>query len=280
MIPIDSNSSSIVAFISAPFRLAVSALGSAFSFAAYLLQSVQEFFLGPTTERSVTLVVDPNTLALDEEQRRRNSEMEKACWNEEMQAPVYEGVRSQVEFDLVEPGLPLKVQEQLGMKQILQIQGLNGNSLDASLSLTVRLPKSQLALFPRDIQVRLTEFDQESELELYFAVYDASHIKGSLYNFLYHPAAFPEFDEGSDEVDISTGVFHSENLEPVRHGGVPFGQFAIKTEKIRKAPGGYDLSPSNLCFKLDKPYGSFFTAAQFVSKEGSNQRGMGVVPNP
>ena len=180
MIPIDSNSSSIVAFISAPFRLAVSALGSAFSFAAYLLQSVQEFFLGPTTERSVTLVVDPNTLALDEEQRRRNSEMEKACWNEEMQAPVYEGVRSQVEFDLVEPGLPLKVQEQLGMKQILQIQGLNGNILDASLSLTVRLPKSQLALFPRDIQVRLTEFDQESELELYFAVYDASHIKGSL----------------------------------------------------------------------------------------------------
>lgn len=77
-------------------------------------------------------------------------------------------------------------------------------------------------------------------------------------------------------MDISTGVFHSENLEPVRHGGVPFGQFAIKTEKIRKAPGGYDLSPSNLCFKLDKPYGSFFTAAQFVSKEGSNQRGMGV----
>jgi len=275
MQPIEPSSTTFTSIILTPFQFAFDLVRFVFLCVKCIFEGAYEFFLGSSDERVTTLVIDPNLVAMSQEEKARLSRQEKRQWDRTMEAVLDTNIRSQKEFDLIHMGRSISVHEQLQRKKILQIQGTDTNR-EARLYLTVRLPKSQLAYFPHDIRVRLKDFDQENELELYFVIYDMSQIGGKTFNFLYHPVACPDLSEDLHEKEIYTGVFHSEGLEPQMQRGVSFGQFSPSKLRVHKRRDEYETAAPDLCFKLDQPCGSFFTAAQFVSEQGHNQKGMGV----
>lgn len=278
MTPIDPSSTpfSLLSAFFAPIQLTLDLLRVAVLCVKFLFEAAYEFFLGPVQDRVVTLVIDPNTLALSAEKRREMAQAERERFEKELNRNVSQGVGQHCEFDLVEATRQISFHEGFGMKQILHIQSGQDRNQMAEILLSVRLPKSQLAHFPKEICARLTEFDQETELQLYFVIYDASQIEGHTYHFFFHPLAYPEAPFESGEKKLSTGVFHSQNLEPVRENGASFGQFTLKTIHMLKYEKGCDCSPQNLRFKLDKPYGAFFTGAQLINDEGNHHAGVGV----
>ncbi|WP_420421471.1 hypothetical protein [Simkania sp.] len=269
MTPVDPSSSLLVSIIKAPFQIVYDLVWFAILCVKWLFDTVYEFFNPPTSHKpEVTAVVDPNLIAIGEDKRGELAGQEKEAWNQGMDAIASDGVRSQKEFDLIHVGRIIPTHEELQRKQILHIQGTETGE-EAKLYLTVRLPKSQLVHFPHDIRVRLKEFDQEQELELYFVIYDMSHIREKTFSFLYHSVAH---SETLDEREIYTGVFRSEGLEPQRDSEVTYGQFSPCKVRLRET----ESLSSQLKFRLDQPYGSFFTAAQFVSEHGHNQKGLGI----
>lgn len=268
MTPVDPSSSLLATIIRAPFQIVYDLIRFALLCVKWLFDTVYEFFNPPPSQKTTTIVVDPNLVAIGEGKRAELAKQEKEAWDQAMDTLVNEGVRTQKEFDLIHMGRVIPTHEELQRKQILHIQGTEMGK-EAELYLTARLPKSQLVYFPQDIRVRLKEFDQEQELELYFVIYDMSHIREKSFSFLYHSIAH---SEEMDEREIYTGVFRSEGLEPQRDSDVTYGQFSPCKVRLRSPEG---LS-SQLKFRLDQPYGSFFTAAQFVSEQGHNQKGIGI----
>ena len=268
MIPVDPSSSFLAMIIRAPFQIVYDLIRFAFLCVKWLFDSVYEFFNPPPSTKTVMVVVDPNLVDIGKGKRAELAQQEKEAWNQAMDATVNGGIRTQKEFDLIHMGRAIPTHEQLQRKQILHIQGVEMGQ-EAQLYLTVRLPKSQLIHFPHDIRVRLKEFDQEQELELYFVIYDLSHIRDKTFSFLYHSVANSMEMEGRE---IYTGVFRSEGLEPQRDSEVTYGQFS----PCRVGQRSQKQFSSELKFRLDQPYGSFFTAAQFVSDHGHNQKGLGI----
>ncbi|MCB1074931.1 MAG: hypothetical protein KDK59_05290 [Simkania sp.] len=269
MTPIAPSSSLFMTLVKAPFQIVYDLIWFAILCVKWLFDTVYEFFNPPSFHQpEVTIVVDPNLIALGEVKRSELARQGKEAWNKGMDAIAQEGVRSQKEFDLIHMGRIIPTHEQLQRKQILHIQGTE-NREEAKLYLTVRLPKSQLVHFPHDIRVRLKEFDQEQELELYFVIYDLSHIREKTFSFLYH---FVNQTDKMEEREVYTGVFHSEGLEPQRDSEVTYGQFSPCKVRLKET----ETLSSQLKFRLDQPYGSFFTAAQFVNEKGHNQKGLGI----
>jgi len=250
--PVEPSSYSLTSLVVAPVHLTINLLRFAYLCVKYLFDAAYKFFFTPSEDRDFTVVIDSNAIATNQEQQKEVCDEKKRQWDLAMGQNITGGVSSQKEFDLIKMGQKVSIDEQFLVKRILQIQGFTSDLEEAKLHLIIRLPENQIDRFPLDI---LEKFDQKKALELYIVFYDVSNFEGNTFDLSYH------FDNDTEEKEIYTGIFESENIQPLSQSQLTFGQFSPSKVPIRAG------KRSNLQFNLDKPIGSFFTAAQDEQKE-------------
>lgn len=135
-------------------------------------------------------------------------------------------------------------------------------------ALGVRLPSSQLPAFPQNIQ---NLFQADSEIELYFLIYDDSGAMGTQRNLVLHHMVLPEYDnQKSLWCPIEIGIFESQGVEKPKNDINFLADNRLVCSHVHLHPDPDDptlsaISPDN-CILVPSPkapVSSFYTAARF-----------------
>ncbi len=120
--------------------------------------------------------------------------------------------------------------------------------------LTVRLPASQISCFPQEIQDRFKGINPE-QIDLFFTVFDGSHLPTNSRNIINHHFARPGIQRGASARDyLSMGIFANKgvNREMPTVGALSSNSFGVMDTFIHPAASGdMALSPNNAKFNVD-----------------------------
>lgn len=138
------------------------------------------------------------------------------------------------------------------------------------IKIALKLPRSRLDFFPREIRNQLEHF---SQLDLYFLVYNPLIIGNNKRNLVFHTLAFPDADIGFDKcVELEMGIFKpsgiivgtsEDDLQPNQWNSYPV---YVHPKQVRKEDGTVEsrqaISPNTASFYLDslQDVSSFFSA--------------------
>jgi hypothetical protein len=223
--------------------------------------------------QSVAPIIQEDTISMTEDEARE-------LWNEQMNVPIIKLVDAAFApsmVNLVSKNAPAiaGICSPVRLATIPHI-GIYGDCYRmANVHLVVRLPKRQLAAFPKAIQSALRNYS-ESQLDLYFIVYNDDVLcrtqNGVSRNLIYHCCCYPQL--GNEEVqmaDHEMGLFectikeidHSLRLDTISINC--FGRQTVHFHPIVGLTGKeMAISPNNARFNIDKSkaYDSFYSACK------------------
>lgn len=209
---------------------------------------------GPSGQTNASFLA---TTVIEENEEEKIARMEQAerFWNEQCENISAIGLANEyISLDHLRSG-PAGTCEGLNMTLLPMIGHYDPMGYRFAYQLlTVRLPASQISRFPQEIQDRFRGLGPE-QIDLFFTVFDGSHLPTNSRNIINHHFARPGVRHGEFARDsLNMGIFAHRGLngEVPAVGALSSNSFGVMDTFIHPAASGdMALSPNNAKFNVD-----------------------------